>query len=44
MPKPKIVKAKAPDAYLYEATKKERPVRDKDLFIMNKSEKKIKTK
>lgn len=34
------VKAKAPESYLYEKTKKEKKVTDKDLFVMSKRENK----
>jgi len=34
------LKAKAPEAYLYEKPAKEKPVRDKDLFIMENKNKK----
>lgn len=32
--KPKIVKARGPDAHLYEKPKKDKKVTDKDLFVM----------
>lgn len=32
--KPKVIKAPAPDAHLYEKKKKDRKVTDKDLFVM----------
>jgi hypothetical protein len=32
--KPKVIKAPAPEAHLYEKPKKDRKVTDKDLFIM----------
>ena len=34
--KPKVIKAPAPEAHLYEKPKKDRKVQDKDLFVMNK--------
>lgn len=42
--KPKIVKAPAPDAHLYEKPKKDRKVTDKDLFVMNKKRETTKKK
>jgi hypothetical protein len=33
------IKGKAPEAYLYEKPAKEKPVKDKDLFILNKNKK-----
>ena len=32
--KPKVIRAKAPDAHLYTKPKKDRKVTDKDLFVM----------
>ncbi len=32
--KPKVIRAKAPDAHLYEKPKKDRKITDKDLFVM----------
>jgi len=32
--KPKVIRAPAPDARLYEKPKKDRKVTDKDLFVM----------
>ena len=32
--KPNQIKAPTPEAYLYETPKKDRKVRDKDLFVM----------
>lgn len=36
---PVTVKGKSADAYLYEPEKKEKKVKDKDLFIMKKNKK-----
>ena len=41
--KPKMIKAPAPEAHLYEKPKSERKVTDKDLFVM-KSKSKTKKK
>lgn len=38
--KPKVIRAAAPDADLYEKPKKDRKVTDKDLFVMKGKEKK----
>jgi hypothetical protein len=38
--KPKVIKGKSAEAYLYEPDKKERKVTDKDLFVMTKEKKK----
>ena len=32
--KPKVIRAKAPDAHLYTKPKKDRKITDKDLFVM----------
>jgi hypothetical protein len=32
--KPKVIRAPAPDAHLYEKPKKDRKVKDSDLFVM----------
>jgi len=37
--KPKVIRAPAPDAALYEKPKKDRKVTDKDLFVMAKDKK-----
>ena len=37
--KPKVIRAPAPDAALYEKPKKDRKVTDKDLFVMSKDKK-----
>ena len=37
---PTTIKGKAPEAHLYEPEKKDKKVTDKDLFVMNKREKK----
>ena len=37
---PTTIKGKAPDAYLYEPEKKDKKITDKDLFVINKKEKK----
>ena len=44
MKKSKIVKGRAPDAYLYEKEKKDRKPTDKDLFVMTKPRDKKKSK
>ena len=38
--KPKVIKGKSAEAYLYTPDKKERKVTDKDLFVMKGNEKK----
>ena len=43
MKKPKVIKGKSAEAYLYTPDKKERKVTDKELFVMTK-EKKTKNK
>jgi hypothetical protein len=37
--KPKVIKGKSAEAYLYTPPKKERKVQDKDLFVMTKENK-----
>lgn len=37
--KPKVIRASAPDADLYEKPKKDKKIQDKDLFIMAKDKK-----